>query len=255
MLIRLLVIVFTFMASGFYAQIMADSIPEYAKKPGAYDADSLLRVLPPRDMVLYPKEMRPGYETFYKGKDFDYTATRPRQSIISRIKEKLDRWLREVFGPVPKNIVEVVAVLIRILAVVVIAVALYFIVHYILRHKGNYIFSKKNNQTHIDVEELSEDIHEIDFSQVISDFEQKRDYRSAVRYRYLFVLKTLADKRLIEWNSEKTNHDYLRELTDQALKREFANLSYIFDYVWYGEFDINLENYQYFKEQFNNFGV
>ncbi|MEI7487385.1 MAG: hypothetical protein WCJ72_08235 [Chryseobacterium sp.] len=53
------------------------------------------------------------------------------------------------------------------------------------------------------------------------------------------MLKKLSDKKSINWNPEKTNKDYVTELKVPNLKNEFSNLSYIFEYVWYGEFSID----------------
>ena len=79
------------------------------------------------------------------------------------------------------------------------------------------------------------------------------DYRSAVRYQFLFILKKLSDKKLINWNPEKTNKDYAAELKAPHLKNDFSNLSYIFDYVWYGEFSIEEQSYQKFKNKYQAF--
>ena len=64
------------------------------------------------------------------------------------------------------------------------------------------------------------------------------------------VLKKLSDKKQIDWNTEKTNHDYLKELKSESSKTNFAELLYIFEYVWYGEFEINEEAYLQFKKKF-----
>jgi len=53
------------------------------------------------------------------------------------------------------------------------------------------------------------------------------------------LLKSLSDKNTIEWDIEKTNSDYIREIKDNKLKQDFQFLSYIFEYSWYGEFELN----------------
>ena len=100
---------------------------------------------------------------------------------------------------------------------------------------------------------MYENIHEINFPESILGFERSGDYRSAIRYHFLFVLKKLSDKKRINWNPEKTNKDYVRELKADHLQEEFSKLSYIFDYVWYGEFSIDEESYEKFKEQYQSF--
>ena len=68
--------------------------------------------------------------------------------------------------------------------------------------------------------------------------------------RFLNVLKNLSDKKLIDWNVEKTNHDYLKALKTEQSKTVFAELLYIFEYVWYGEFEVNEETYHQLKKKF-----
>lgn len=120
---------------------------------------------------------------------------------------------------------------------------------------GNLFFGKKNKKVNINAEELHENIHEINFPESIAKFEREGDYRSAVRYQFLFILKKLSDKKQINWNPEKTNKDYTAELKNIDLKNEFAGLSYIFDYVWYGEFNIDEQNYLKFKSQYQAFKI
>ena len=119
--------------------------------------------------------------------------------------------------------------------------------------EGNLFFGKKNKKVEINAEELHENIHEINFPESIAKFERQGDFRSAVRYQFLFVLKKLSDKKQISWNPEKTNKDYLMELKAEHLKNEFSGLSYIFDYVWYGEFSIDEQAYLTFKNQYQAF--
>ena len=124
-----------------------------------------------------------------------------------------------------------------------------------MNKNGNLFFSKKNKKLNIPNQNLQENIHEINFPESIVNFERQQDYRSAVRYQFLLVLKKLADQKIIIWNPEKTNKDYLLELKKPQLKNNFKGLIHIFDYVWYGEFEINEEKYQQLKKKFADFKI
>ena len=76
------------------------------------------------------------------------------------------------------------------------------------------------------------------------------EYRLTVRYYYLWMLKQFSDKEIIRWDIEKTNSDYQYEIKDATLKEEFNYLSYLYDYCWYGEFDINKEQIQQIEKAF-----
>ena len=88
---------------------------------------------------------------------------------------------------------------------------------------------------------FDENIHEMDFEKLIQEAISQDDYRRGVRLVFLYSLKLLADKQLIHWEQGKTNHDYVAELKAGDLKNGLYDLSYYFDYAWYGNFAINRE--------------
>ncbi len=79
----------------------------------------------------------------------------------------------------------------------------------------------------------------------------EKQYRLAVRLTYLIVLKRLAETEQIHWQADKTNHSYLNELGDKTLRQPFANLTRLYEYVWYGDFDINAGHYKDIETDFN----
>lgn len=82
----------------------------------------------------------------------------------------------------------------------------------------------------------------------IDDLIQKallnKDYRLAVRYYYLQILKLLSEKEVIAWELQKTNSDYLYEITQPELKIPFGTITRWYDYIWYGDFTIDENKYQ-----------
>ena len=118
---------------------------------------------------------------------------------------------------------------------------------------GNFLFAKRNRKINITSNDIEENIHEINFPESIRKFENEKNYRSAIRYHFLFSLKKMADKNLINWNPEKTNRDYLKELKNENLREDFRRIIYIYDYIWYGEFDAQDSDYQNYKSYFNKF--
>jgi hypothetical protein len=53
----------------------------------------------------------------------------------------------------------------------------------------------------------------------------------------------LSDKHLIHWQAGKTNHDYVEELKPGELRTGLGELSFYFDYAWYGNFAINEQTF------------
>ncbi len=68
---------------------------------------------------------------------------------------------------------------------------------------------------------------------------REKNYRLAVRFYYLLLLQKLAQKELIDWEVQKTNADYVYELKDAGLRNTFTRLTRIYDFIWYGNFEVN----------------
>ncbi|ROH95640.1 DUF4129 domain-containing protein [Chryseobacterium daecheongense] len=234
-------------------EYVVDSLNEGYYK-NMYPADSILKQKPVSENTVYPKKFKENLQSRYKSEEFDYSTSKPRESFWQKLKRKIAQILQSIFGDtVFTKSEKTTGVMIRLFAIILVGFLLYFIVKYLLGKDGNFIFGKKNKKIDIHEEELHENIHEINFPESIAQFERAGDYRSAIRYQFLFALKKLSDKKRINWNPEKTNKDYIAELKPGPLKDEFFNLSYIFDYVWYGEFNIDEQAYLKFKNQYQSF--
>jgi hypothetical protein len=95
-----------------------------------------------------------------------------------------------------------------------------------------------------------ENIHEMNFEKLIKEATDKNEFRLATRLIFLHALKLLSDKHLIEFNPGKTNHDYVEELKTSDLKTGLNELSFYFDYAWYGNFAINDTQFQRINNTF-----
>lgn len=217
-------------------------------KGNTVETDSLLTDQYHTKNPLYIKKIDSTFKKKYKDPDFDYRPDIPKESFWS----KFARWLKDLFGITNvTGIASFLFALFKIIAILIIGVLLYFVVKYFLNGEGKWRFKKKVKNVIKEQESVIENIHELDFSTLISEKEKKGDYRSAVRYQFLYLLKKMTDQKLIDWNPEKTNGDYLYELSGKPIQKDFKDLAYVYEYVWYGEFPIDSDRYQYFKRLFN----
>lgn len=97
-----------------------------------------------------------------------------------------------------------------------------------------------------------EELENTDFEQLLQQALQQNDYHAATRYVYLISLQLLANKGLITWSLEKTNLDFLRELTGHPLKDEFTILTTTYEYVEYGDFEINATQFNHYRATFDH---
>ena len=115
------------------------------------------------------------------------------------------------------------------------------------------IFRRTGKNLDTDTQEIAEDIFAIDYPSQIAAAVEKGDHRTAVRLHYLSLLRALSDRQLIDYTQEKTNSDYLFQLSSSHHYKGFFNLTRIFDYVWYGEFQIGRSMYDRLNNEFEQF--
>lgn len=219
---------------------------------GMVASDSLLKTKPQTENKVYPKKFKEDLRAKYQDDEFNYDVVKPQESFLERLMKKINRFIDSLFGNNLDASFSFGKVLLKIFAILLVGFVIYFLIKYLIGSNIGF-FGKKNTKTEINEEDLHENIHEINFVDTISKFENSAEYRLAVRYQFLLILKKLSDKKLISWNPEKTNRDYSNEIKDGNLKNKFIDLALIFDYIWYGEFSIDHHAYTKFKEQFQEF--
>ncbi len=129
----------------------------------------------------------------------------------------------------------------RVFSYVIGVVIIVVLIMMILKVNAFKVFYSGQGASTLPYNVLDENIHEMDFDELIQQAIAQRDYRRGVRLLFLHSLKMLADKNFIHWEEGKTNHDYLNELTAADLKTGFNELNFYFEYAWYGNFSINHE--------------
>jgi len=90
------------------------------------------------------------------------------------------------------------------------------------------------------------------YDALINDAEAKNDFTLATRYLFLQMLAVMADKEIITFSPEKTNHDYLKEVPADD-QNAFSFLSLRYEYIWYGKFVISKKRYLDLKNDFSIF--
>lgn len=61
-------------------------------------ADSVLMKNPVSENRVYPKEFKENIPSRYKGNEFDYTVSKPRESFWQKLLRKIDQVLQSIFG-------------------------------------------------------------------------------------------------------------------------------------------------------------
>ncbi|MCF6307404.1 MAG: hypothetical protein L3J09_05560 [Flavobacteriaceae bacterium] len=181
--------------------------------------------------------------------NLDYSVeTGQSQNYLLRFIRWFFDFIAELFGiNVDPEMYKTVEILIYFILIII---AIVIISKLFLKSNTTSFFSKKSkNLAPISFEE--EHIEQIDLEALISNALAQSDYRLAIRYMYLKVLKNLSLNNLINWHFDKTNIDYQNELTSQELKKQFGTVSYLYDHIWYGEFGLDEEGFRKAKNEFD----
>lgn len=180
----------------------------------------------------------------YGDSDFDYETKAKEKNAWDRFKEWLSYWFKKIFSLGSNDAsMSAVELFLKILAVIVILIVIYLIVKAIMNDEGRWIFGKSSDKKVINYDEIEKNLHLVDFEKLIKEAVKTGENRLVIRYYYLWLLKKLAEKEIIEWDIEKTNSDYLYEIKNEKLRNDFAYLSYLYNYIWYGEFELEEETF------------
>ena len=134
------------------------------------------------------------------------------------------------------------------------AVAGIIIIIWLLTRTEFTSFLRGNTKnTAFNFSDVEEDISSIDFNTRIKKAVDDTDYRLAIRWHYLKQLNILNETKIIHYEPFKTNIDYGFELAKSPHQQAFTNISRIYDYVWYGKYDITSIDYEKLEKQFKTF--
>jgi hypothetical protein len=209
---------------------------ESANKP-ATDTIRFKALTPAEKPVYTDRTFKEDFKENYRDSDFDYHEEKQlaeEQSLLARALAWLMRVLSGGYNSNADGTVSGFGFLYYAVAIIIVLAVAYFIA----RSQGVWIFGKSSGKIAV-YDAAAENIHEMDFASLIEQTRLAGNYRLAVRYYYLWLLKKLSFKDVISWHADKTNSDYQYEIKDPALKRDFEYLSYVYDHSWYGEFPID----------------
>lgn len=181
------------------------------------------------------------YKENYTGDSYDYRE--PEERKIEPRKERT----RESSGP--KISTSIFGPFLKLLLAIVILFVLFFLVQAIrdlnLNKRKKLKPKKVDTPTSSQIDANSpEELNETDLRILLKKAAAEKDYYAAVRYYFLIYLEKLEKQKEISYHQDKTNADYLSEITNQKSSAIFSQLSYLYEYVWYGKKEVNLEMYE-----------
>jgi len=209
--------------------------------------------------IKIPKE---NIQQYKNNKDFDYELKESKTNIfvkiINWVKRKIKAALYKILTWLigAKSAGKVMQYILKSLPYVAVLVFTYLLFRFLIG--ANLINLKRNKNISLNQVYFSEDeklIKEENLAQLIQKSIQNKDYRAAIRYYYLNILKNLMNNQLIDWKPEKTNYDYVKEIDETKLKEQFKNLTYIYDFIWYGNHKLSETDFYKLEQDFKQFSI
>lgn len=201
------------------------------------------------DLAVEKRQFEKNLSEKYTDKQFDYTEDiGANQNIVKNILNWIFKKLGDNFNvQISKQTIQFFEILFYSLFIV-------FIIYLILRvlsNKTRFSLIKKESKTIENPEFDIQDILDTDYDQLIDEALKTEDFRSAIRYSYLKSLQILSKKNFISLNSKKTNSDYAKEIRNSSIANYFKKISYWYDHIWYGEYNLNPEDFEKANADFN----
>jgi hypothetical protein len=137
---------------------------------------------------------------------------------------------------------------------ILIALVLLFIIYFLV---GNKYLSKenykketgKNEESWANIETFTE------WDKAVVEAEQRGDYRLATHILFLETIAHLKSKGYINYKVNSTNHDLIKQIGDQHLRTNFKKICFNYEFVWFGKYELNQEQYHQLKYSFKQYNL
>lgn len=187
--------------------------------------------------VKFDKDFKSKYKN---DKYFNYDETQGTDSIWKRFKNWLGNVLRDFFSmfDVDYETESKLTIFYRVISIFAVGLLVFYIIRAFVQKDAYWLFKKRAKKVEIIVDDVEKNLTTVHFPTLLSKTIGESQYRLAIRYYYLWLLQSLQESGQIQWHIEKTNSDYVSEIKDEKTREEFQYLSYIYNNIWYGEYEI-----------------
>ncbi|WP_127844147.1 hypothetical protein [Psychroflexus aestuariivivens] len=190
-------------------------------------------------------------EEFQNDSDYEYyrpVEVSPFQDFMDWLNMQYTKFMDWLFSDLEgASIWNYLGLIIKIISIL----GLVFLVVWLFnRFNPGQKLTKSSDSPEVDLTEEEELIYRKNLQELIQEAIQNQNYRLATRYYYLLILKNLKNKKLVDYQFQKTNTEYIQELKNQSFSKEFEAITRYYDFIWYGDFQLNESIFNKIKLQF-----
>jgi hypothetical protein len=141
--------------------------------------------------------------------------------------------------------------ILQVMLIILAAAALGALLFFFFR--GKVSNTKVERKGSFSIEEIEEALHESDLERFLREAIEKKEYRLAVRIYYLMAIKELSERNWISWKKDKTNNQYLFEMSQRPNFTLFREITRLFEYTWYGDMTVGEMQFHAIDPRFRQF--
>ena len=183
---------------------------------------------------------------YRNNKDYYYgIQAQYEEGFFSRLWSAIKNWYRDLIGAKNEGRFW------KFIEWVVAIGGIFILVRFLMTTTGVSMFRKEEKVSDLQMHLTKEDLQQ-NLLEQIEKAEHQGDFRLAIRFHFLQMLKYLDANDLIHFKEHKTNSDYYYEIKNQELKKGYAAAANVYDYAWYGKFEINADSYPEVSKNFKN---
>ncbi len=184
---------------------------------------------------------------------FDYEVTQAEHTWWDNFMTWLSNIFRRMFEGIfgVEKAAGLFASFLSIVPYLLLGILIFLLIKFFLNANASALLQAKKEQSAVSLSEEEHLIKNEDLQQLVQKALADKNYRLAVRYYYLFLLKLMSEKEIISWELQKTNDDYIQEIKKTELQLPFRTITRLYDYVWYGDFPIDESKYYKAEKTFS----
>ncbi|WBL21032.1 DUF4129 domain-containing protein [Zunongwangia sp. HRR-M8] len=233
-----LLIYFLLLLNFHFAFSQQDSIvqSEPESKSVRYDENSNISPL---------KFEKTTIENLKQNEDFNYLEEEQHKNWWQQFKEwinqKYEQFLNWLFGDYDAG--SFFGLIIKIIPYILLVGIVILVIWLFTRINPGKNILQEPKAANVNLDNEEEIIQNADIPALIKEAIENGQYRMAVRYYYLQALKELDLKNVIDFEAQKTNDDYISEISNTQLNNIFKKVTRIYNFIWYGDFQVSKEDF------------
>ena len=143
--------------------------------------------------------------------------------------------------------------ILRIISYAIIIVLCLVMIYFLLKGLSGTTPLKKTVTEMAEYHTTPEDIMDVDLAAMLKRALSEGNLKLAVRLYYLALLKSLDQAGAIVWKKDKTNREYLNEVSSRGdLISDVRTLTMAYEQIWYGDHGVTADRFEWLKIRFEN---